>query len=125
MQRQLAVKDPDAGKDWEQEEKGEAKYDTVGWQLNEHEFEQTLEGSKGQGNLMCCHAAVHGVADSQTYWATEQQYLNTLKRIQPSTKKSIYIYWKDKVWMIIIGTSEVRTSFGQTIFLRSLIYVVS
>ena len=34
-------KDPDAGKDWGQEEKGVKKDDMVGWhhQLNGHEFE--------------------------------------------------------------------------------------
>ena len=35
-------KDPDAGKDWKQEEKGTTENEIVGWhhQLNEHEFEQ-------------------------------------------------------------------------------------
>ena len=34
-------KDPDAGKDWRQEEKGMTKDETVGWHhwLDEHEFE--------------------------------------------------------------------------------------
>ena len=38
----LIGKDPDAGKDWRQEEKRVAD-EMVGWhhQLNEHEFEQT------------------------------------------------------------------------------------
>ena len=42
----------------------------VGWhhQLNEHEFEQTLGGSEGQGSLP---AAVHGVTKSQTRLSTE------------------------------------------------------
>ena len=37
----LIVKDPDAGKDWRQEEKGMTENKMVGWhhQLNEHEFE--------------------------------------------------------------------------------------
>ena len=36
----LIRKDPDAGKDWEQEEKGTTEDETVGWhyQLNEHKF---------------------------------------------------------------------------------------
>ena len=40
---QLIGKDPGAGKDWEQEEKGETEDEMVGWhhQLNGHEFEQT------------------------------------------------------------------------------------
>ena len=49
-------KDPDAGKDWGQEEKGEVEDKTVGWhhQLNGHEFEQALGDSEGQGSLECC-----------------------------------------------------------------------
>ena len=41
----LIGKDPDAGKDWRQEEKGMTEDKVVGWhhQLNVHEFEQTLE----------------------------------------------------------------------------------
>ena len=35
----------------------------VGWDLNGHEFEQTLRDSEGQGSW---HAADHGVAKSQT-----------------------------------------------------------
>ena len=37
----LFWKDPDAGKDWRQEEKGMTEDDIVGWHhwLNEHEFE--------------------------------------------------------------------------------------
>ena len=40
----LIRKDPDAGKDWRQEEKGTTEDEMVGWhhQLNGHEFEQTL-----------------------------------------------------------------------------------
>ena len=38
---QLLGKDPDAGKDWRQEEKGTTEDEMVGWhhQLNGHEFE--------------------------------------------------------------------------------------
>ena len=39
---QLIWKDPDAGKDWRQEEKGTTEDETVGWHhwLDGHEFEQ-------------------------------------------------------------------------------------
>ena len=42
-----------------------AEDEMVGWhhQLNGHELEQTLGDGDGQGGL---HAAVHGVAKSQT-----------------------------------------------------------
>ena len=46
----------DAGKDWRQEKKGITEDEMVGWQhqLNEHEFEQILGDSEGQGKLVCC-----------------------------------------------------------------------
>ena len=49
----LTGKDPDAGKDWRQEEKGTTEDEIVGWDLwlNEHEFEQTIGDSEGQGSL--------------------------------------------------------------------------
>ena len=49
-------KDPDVGKDREQEEKGVTEDEMVGWhhQLSGHEFEHTLGDSKGQGRLVCC-----------------------------------------------------------------------
>ena len=52
----LAGKDPDAGKDWGQEEKGLTEDEMVGWhhRLNRHKSEQTLEDSEGQGSLACC-----------------------------------------------------------------------
>ena len=53
---QFIGKDPDAGKDWGQEEKGTTEGEMVGWHhcLNGHEFEQTLGDSEGQGGLVCC-----------------------------------------------------------------------
>ena len=49
------VKSQLAGKDWRQE-KGITEDETVGWhyQLNGHEFEQTLGDGEGQGILTCC-----------------------------------------------------------------------
>ena len=49
-------KDPDAGKDWGQEEKGMTEDDMVGWhhRLNGHGFGWTLGVGDGQGGLACC-----------------------------------------------------------------------
>ena len=49
-------KDPDAGKDRKQEEKGMTEAEMVGWHhwLNGHEFEQASGDSEGQGSLVCC-----------------------------------------------------------------------
>ena len=49
-------KDPDAGKDGRQEEKGTTEDEMVGWhhRLNGHEFEQAPGDGEGQGSLVCC-----------------------------------------------------------------------
>ena len=51
----LIRKDPDARKDWRQEEKGTTEDEMVGWHhwLNEHEFEQALGVGDGQGSRAC------------------------------------------------------------------------
>ena len=53
----LIGKDPDAGKDWRQEEKGTTEDETVVWHhwLNGHEFEQALGVGDGQG-ILACHS---------------------------------------------------------------------
>ena len=52
----LIGKDPNAGQDWRQEEKGKTEGEMVGWHhwLNGHEFEQILGVGDGQGSLECC-----------------------------------------------------------------------
>ena len=54
--RWLIWKDPDAGKDWRQEEKGMTEYEMVGWHhlLDGHGFGQTPGVGNGQGGLVCC-----------------------------------------------------------------------
>ena len=49
----LIGKDPDAGKDWSQEEQGTIEDEMIGWhhQLDGHEFEQALGVGDGQGSL--------------------------------------------------------------------------
>ena len=51
----LIWKDPDARKDWGQEEKGTTEDEMVGWHhwLNGHEFGWTLGVGDGQGGLAC------------------------------------------------------------------------
>ena len=76
MKNWFIGKDPDAGKDWRQEEKGMAEDEIVGWHhwLDVHEFEQALGVGDGQGSL----AAVHGVSKNwtgQSDW-TELNLLN-------------------------------------------------
>ena len=53
---QLIRKDPDAGKDWRQEEKGTTEDKMVEWHhwLHGHEFEQVPGDGEGQRSQVCC-----------------------------------------------------------------------
>ena len=66
----LIWKDPDAGKDWGQEEKGTTEDEMVGWHHwhNGHGFGWTLGAGDGQGGLMCCGSWGHRFGHD---WATE------------------------------------------------------
>ena len=56
MKSWLIGKDPDAGRDWRQEEKGTTVDEMVGrhHQLNGHAFGWTLEVGDRQGGQACC-----------------------------------------------------------------------
>ena len=57
----LIGKDPDAGRDWGQEEKGTTEDVMTGWhhELDGHEFEQTPGVGDGQEGLACCDSWGH------------------------------------------------------------------
>ena len=61
----LIWKDPDAGKDWGQAEKGMTEDEMAGWhhQLNGHEFGWTPGVGDGQGGLVCCGSWGHKESD--------------------------------------------------------------
>ena len=73
----LIGKDPDAGKDWRQEEKEMTEDEMVGWHhwLNGHEYEQASGAGDGQGSLACCSPWGHKELDmtEQLNW-TEQPF---------------------------------------------------
>ena len=56
VKSRLIIKDPDAGKDWRQEEKKKTEVEIVEWdyRLDGHEFEQALGVGVGQGSLVGC-----------------------------------------------------------------------
>ena len=66
----LLGKDPDAGKDWRQEEKGMTEDEMVGWHhwLDGHEFEQALGVRDGQGSLVCCSPWDHKELETLSNW---------------------------------------------------------
>ena len=78
-------KDPDAGKDWGQEEKRATENELVGWHhwLNGHDFEQTLGDSEGQRSLVWCSPWGHKELDT-----TEQMNTNNVRFLLLSTKLS-------------------------------------
>ena len=65
----LTGKDPDAAKDWRQEEKGITEEEIVWWhdRLDGHDFEQALGVGDGQGSLACCSPWGHKESDI-TVW---------------------------------------------------------
>ena len=71
-------KDPDAGKDWRQEEKRVTEDETVGWHhwLNGLEFEQAQGFGDGQGGLVCCSP-----------WGRKE--LDTTKRLNWTGRKRV------------------------------------
>ena len=80
----LIGKEPDAGQDWRQVEKGTTENEMVGWHhwLGEHEFEQALGVGDGQGTLACCSLWGHKELDmtDQLNW-TESIYFIGIKYI--------------------------------------------
>ena len=68
----LIRKDPDARKDWRQEEKRMTEDEMAGWHcwLNGYEFEQALGDGDGQGTLARC--SPWGCKESTHNWETEQ-----------------------------------------------------
>jgi len=62
----LIGKDPDAGRDWGQEEKGKTEDEMAGWhyRLDGHKFEWTPGVGDGQGGLVCCDSWGHRQSDT-------------------------------------------------------------
>ena len=75
----LLRKDPDAGTDWRQEEKGSTEDQMIGWhhRLNGPKFAQAQGDDEGQESLVCCSSWGYRVRHD---WATKEQVgLNVLR----------------------------------------------
>ena len=83
----LTGKNPDAWRDWGQEEKGTTEDELAGWHhgLDGRESEWTPGVGDGQGGLVCC---IHGVAKSRTRMSdwTELNWIASLSLIELSRK---------------------------------------
>ena len=83
------LRDPGAGKDWRQEEKGMAENKMVGWhqQLNTHEFEQAVAVGSGQGSLACCSPCSYKES-KMTEWLNWTE-LNWPSLVSPTLNRSL------------------------------------
>ena len=72
MQSWLIGKDPDAGRDWRQEENRMTEDEMAGWhhQLDAHEFECTPGVGDGQEGLACCSPFVAKCHTRLSDWTT-------------------------------------------------------
>ena len=93
----LIGKDPDAGKDWGQEEKGAREDEMAGWhhQLDIHEFGWTPGVGDGQGGLACCNSWGSKESDmterlnwNELNWALKITTLKILLILFPENEKS-------------------------------------
>ena len=80
----LLRKDPKAGKDWRQKEKGMTEDKMVGWHhwLNGHEFEQTWGYGERQGSLVCCSPWGCKELD-MTEWLNQKQHITYVHDCTP------------------------------------------
>ena len=96
----LIWKDPDAVKDWGQEEKGMTEDEMVGWHLwlDGHEFEQALGDGEGQGSLVCC--SPWGCIE---LYSTEQlNKVDIYKPTDPRCQKQFNWWVRNHIWNQIL-----------------------
>ena len=86
----LIVKDPDAGKDWGQEEKGMTEDEMAGWHHRHdgHEFEWTPGVGFGQGGLAGCDSRDRKVSDMP-----EELTWTELNWTRYDTSGRYWLYW--------------------------------
>ena len=85
----LLGKDPDAGKDWRQEEKGTTEDEMAGWhhQLNRHEFGWSPGVGYGQGDLACCSLWAAKIGRD---WVTELNWMTKVTHYFPTEKSCLF-----------------------------------
>jgi len=72
----LIEKDPDAGKDWRQEEKGTIEDEMTGW--HHYSMDMSFKIREMVKDRKAWYVAIHGDAKSQTEWATELNWYLSL-----------------------------------------------
>ena len=118
----LNGKDPDAGKDWRQEENAMTEDEMVGWHhwLNGHEFEQVSGAGYGQGSLACCSPSGHRVRHN---WVTELNWTETNSTSHPlNWQKANYSTTLNVVFSLY--RQLTHTVVGIEHFQRAILYSV-
>ena len=119
----LIGKDPDAGRDWRQEEKGTTEDEMAGWYhwLDGHEFGWTLGVGDGQGGLACCNSWVCKELDmaEQVNW-TELNWC-FLRPTLPHTPGCLALgEWSHHHFQAVSSVYSHHLSFIFSAFARSL-----
>ena len=89
----LTGKDPDAGRDWGQEEKGTTENKMTGWHqwLNVCEFEWTLGVGDGQGGLSCCDSWGCKELDTTEWLNWTEEKISSCPQFTFKKKKKMYV----------------------------------
>ena len=100
----LSGKDPDAGKDWRQEEKGTTEDEMVGWhhQLDGQEFEPSPRVGDGQRSSACCSPWGHKLSDM-----TERLNWTKLNWYFKKKKKESKCIWGKSIAKILFWNIEI------------------
>ena len=95
MKSWLIGKDPDAGRDWGQEEKGTTEVEMAGWhhRLDGRESEWTPGVGDGQGGLACCDSWGHKESD-------KNEWLNW------TYKWSVFLHYYNWVYSLLVSTYQ-------------------
>ena len=105
----LIWKDPDAAKDWRQEEKGMTEDEMVGWQrwLNGHELSKLKDLVMDRG---AWRAAIHGVTKSQTRLSnwTKLNWTELNWNARKEVKEFCCLFNKNPTTFIVYGRDEWR-----------------
>ena len=105
----LIWKDPEAGKDWRQEEKGMTEDEMFGWHhwLNGHEFEQAPGVGDGQGSLACCNPWGHKQLET-TEWLNWIELMESLHSCTVLVNKYLITKGKGNNWVEKCGMHQLN-----------------
>ena len=114
----LIGKDPDAGKDWRQEEKGMTEDEMIGWHpgLNGQEFEQALGVGDGQGSLACCSPWGHKELTRLSNWIELKWTENEAGESKTSSRNSVLCL---NYWLLDVSVAASHCFSYLTLNLRS------